>query len=319
LLTTFKPSINISSYRITFVLKNDTFVPKKMIVVDTKFKTADNTNFKPMLIQEVMKRDENGVELPTLIKDVASGIGTSVAELKQVIAHLFKDKVYTHNDYIIATKQVLFVLIPNFASASNGEGAEQLFDNMKRNRAVGSLLKAKKLSEVEDLFGFISLHYKSFPSNPFLRYKSGWENRDFFYEHIVSADVKVDEVSKHCIKVAKRYSKKYLINGFSINALMAGSKMELDSDIAISIILDSGLFSTINWGAGKNVLITDSDIAFTKNIDIIKRIINETKCEITDIAMIEKTATKYGRDFNENIIKSSISANRSIFVEQEAS
>lgn len=295
--------------------KDKTFVAKKMLVVDKKFKTSDNTDFKPLLIHEVMKKNERGAELPTLLKDIAVVLKISVNELKSITHHLFEDKIFVHNNFVLNTKLTSSTIIPNYVVADNEDNKrsiEELYSNMFKNKSLALFLKSRKVLKIEELFKFVSLQYKTFSTNPFLRYKNGWENKSFFYSNIVPDSFDIQKMITHCVGVAHELLNKHSINGFSIKTLLLDYEVTIDDEIAVAIILDSDFFLS-GRGEGKNVVIKNSDIPFTKNITIIKKIVDEVKCELSDVSIIQKIAINYGRELSENIIRSNISANREMF------
>ena len=222
-------------------IKGKSFVNPKMIVVDTMFKTSDNTDFTPLKIQECMIRSENGKELPTPLLVVAKSLKIKEKELSEIIDILFEDKVFVQDNFIISTSKRLASLIPNyFYFNDDGEKSiEDVFKQIKKDKHFKAVSKRKPFETLDALLYYIRMQNKYFGVMPFLRYEKGYELRKYFYEQIVPKSLDIDKITFDAIDFMKHTDEELLcIDEF----LKETKQIELDNDIVRTILIDSGSF-----------------------------------------------------------------------------
>jgi len=225
--------------------KGKTFVHSKLVVVDTMFKTADNTDFKPLKIQESMNKREDGGEIPTKLSVVANLLNIKEDELVSIINIMFKDKVFIQNDFIISTNKRLSSFIPSYFSLNDdGETSlKEVFERIKKDKYFQVLLKRKPFESFNALLYYIRMQHRYFNLMPFLRYETGYELKKYFYKQIVPKSLDVNKIVNDAREFMENTTDEDLL---CIDKFLKETKqIELDNDIVRTILMDSGYFSGV--------------------------------------------------------------------------
>ena len=225
-------------------LKNRSFVFSKLIVVDTMFKTTDNTDYKPLKIQEHMVKNENDREMPTPLSVISEGLNIKENELSKIINILFDDKVFMQDGFVISTNKRLANLIPNYFYFNDDgkKSIKDVFEQLKKDKRFKVVTKRTPLKTLDSLMYYIRMQNKYFGVMPFLRYEKGYELRKYFYKQIVPQSLDVNKI----IFDAKDFMQNTKEDLLCIDEFLEKTnQIELDNDIVRTILIDSGFFAGV--------------------------------------------------------------------------